>query len=379
MGVPWESVIKSFRSELGTKSFATLQEYVDHFLQFFRKPNRIISNEMQRDFFLSLVTGIFIKIREGIEEEIQNSFGKGATVSQQDVQRIAEECITTRHSEVSSNKMLPQYANHTPAKLCHKYWAKIVRTKKSVFQQIPIPANTDDMLEGILFAAMCSEWTPQGQSGIVFAGFGQDEIFPSICHFPISQVLDGQVKYGEMHKQSISVKNSSVIMPFAQSEMAHVFMEGVDPSYKELMLQYLKKMFDDYPEQLLNLIPNLPPAQHTDLLKKLRTVGTQLVEKYEKDSHEYRYANQIQPVVNAISVLSKDMLAEVAESLVSLTSFKRRISITSAETVGGPIDVAVISKGDGFIWIKRKHYFKAQMNHAYLHNYFGGSDEDKEA
>ena len=34
----------------------------------------------------------------------------------------------------------------------------------------------------------------------------------------------------------------------------------------------------------------------------------------------------------------------MAESLVNLTSFKRRVTM-DAETVGGPIDVAVISKG----------------------------------
>jgi len=39
----------------------------------------------------------------------------------------------------------------------------------------------------------------------------------------------------------------------------------------------------------------------------------------------------------------------------------RRVSM-DAETVGGPIDVAVISKGDGFVWIKRKHYFRSELN-----------------
>ena len=59
----------------------------------------------------------------------------------------------------------------------------------------------------------------------------------------------------------------------------------------------------------------------------------------------------------------------MAEALVSLTSFKRRFSL-DAETVGGPVDVAVLSKGDGFIWIKRKHYFKPELNPHFLTNYF---------
>ena len=60
-------------------------------------------------------------------------------------------------------------------------------------------------------------------------------------------------------------------------------------------------------------------------------------------------------------MLPKDELAAMAEALVNLTKFRRRIS-QDRETVGGPIDVAVITKGDGFVWIKRKHYFDPALN-----------------
>jgi len=38
----------------------------------------------------------------------------------------------------------------------------------------------------------------------------------------------------------------------------------------------------------------------------------------------------------------------------------------AAVVVVGPVDVAVISKGDGLIWIKRKHYFAPDLNHRYF-------------
>ncbi len=40
------------------------------------------------------------------------------------------------------------------------------------------------------------------------------------------------------------------------------------------------------------------------------------------------------------------------------------------ETVSDPIDVAVISKGDGFVWIKRKHYFERELNQHFFANYY---------
>ena len=67
------------------------------------------------------------------------------------------------------------------------------------------------------------------------------------------------------------------------------------------------------------------------------------------------------PVRETIAVLPKDELAAMAEAFVNLTKFRRRVTPV-AETVSGPIDVAVITKGDGFVWIRRKHYFAPDIN-----------------
>ena len=72
--------------------------------------------------------------------------------------------------------------------------------------------------------------------------------------------------------------------------------------------------------------------------------------------------------MSSIASLSKEDLAELAESLVYLTYLKRRMSF-SEESVGGPIDVAIITKGDGFVWLKRKHYFDKELNHDFIHRY----------
>jgi len=75
------------------------------------------------------------------------------------------------------------------------------------------------------------------------------------------------------------------------------------------------------------------------------------------------------PIIEIVNHLPKEELAAMAEALVNLTSFKRHVT-RQAETVGGPVDVAVISRGDGFIWIKRKQYFTKELNPQFLLNYF---------
>jgi hypothetical protein len=92
------------------------------------------------------------------------------------------------------------------------------------------------------------------------------------------------------------------------------------------------------------------------------------MDNFGKNTGRYVRENFSDPVVRMVAMLPKDELAHLAESLVALTSLKRRVS-SDAETVGGPIDVALISKGDGFVWIKRKHYFPSDLNHQFARNY----------
>jgi hypothetical protein len=52
---------------------------------------------------------------------------------------------------------------------------------------------------------------------------------------------------------------------------------------------------------------------------------------------------------------------DVAEFLVQTTIEFSKFS-PGAPTVGGPIDIAAITKYEGFKWIKRKHYYNSEYN-----------------
>jgi hypothetical protein len=86
-----------------------------------------------------------------------------------------------------------------------------------------------------------------------------------------------------------------------------------------------------------------------------------------RTSAENRF-DPINPILSQVGVSGKagavhpvSDLAALAKSLVELQSLKERVTRDS-ESVGGPIDVAVISKHDGFVWIERKHYFRPELN-----------------
>lgn len=106
-------------------------------------------------------------------------------------------------------------------------------------------------------------------------------------------------------------------------------------------------------------------------MKAVRGRCRELLKGYDTGVGARKQEEYVSPILDAVAMLPKDELGAMAEALVNLTSFKRKVSV-EAETVGGPIDVAVISRGDGFVWIKRKHYFDPELNPQYFSSRYGG-------
>jgi len=90
---------------------------------------------------------------------------------------------------------------------------------------------------------------------------------------------------------------------------------------------------------------------------------TETVEKAIREAlnHEAR-KKYTEPLMTAVSGLPRYDLATFAEALVNLTALRKRMDVAEHESVGGPVDVAVISKGDGFVWVKRKDLVRGSVS-----------------
>jgi hypothetical protein len=203
------------------------------------------------------------------------------------------------------------------------------------------------------------------------AGFGEQEVFPSVVSFTVEALVDDCLKWRERPDESAHIDqlNNASIVPFAQREMVDIFLAGIDPNYKGLLLSAVGQLLQRYSSEIFKSIPDASLPKKKELVAALQTGIPGLVQGLDASLRDYAQKRHIAPIINAVGALPKDELAAMAESLVNLTSFKRRISM-DAETVGGEIDVAVISKGDGFIWIKRKHYFDPSKNPHFMVNYY---------
>ena len=207
-------------------------------------------------------------------------------------------------------------------------------------------------------------------SGIVIAGFGTKEFFPRLeihkCHGSIL----GHTLYNRTELKAISHDNTSEVVPLAQSDMAVTFMNGISADA-------LKDIDSAVDTALSQFETDLKAAGTVAADMDLSAKRAELKGKLGDSLSTKFTSSHTMPMKRVVGMLPVDELAELAEILIRVESLKERVTRES-EQVGGPIDVAVISKGDGFIWIKRKHYFKPDLNPRYFARK-GVRDHDYEA
>jgi len=209
-------------------------------------------------------------------------------------------------------------------------------------------------------------------TGIVIAGFEGDKLFPSCIAYKIIYLYDEKFITCDFEENEVSLKKDGdvIVKSFAQSDVIITFLNSIDLNTKSQILNFFNEINSNYANQLIELIKN---NENIDEDSKKEVLNEIINFNNNNISLNIEFSNFIQsienrhvsPILRSIGALPYEELSNLCESLIKITSLKRKVQ-SDLETVGGDVDVAIITKGDGFIWTKRKHYFDANLNHQFF-------------
>ena len=194
-------------------------------------------------------------------------------------------------------------------------------------------------------------------TGLVFAGYGTGENYPSFRELRIGGLFDSGLQAEDMGGVTIDAGNTSWIEAFAQRDVVDSYLTGMDEDMKSKVANTVASLLDEVTETIAD-------ASDAKTEEMIREDNDALLRRFDELLDEYAFRNYMWPVKSYLRFLSKDEMASLAESLITLTYLRRRAS-DDYETVRGPVDVAIISKHEGFVWIKHKLYFKKDLNIGY--------------
>ena len=362
ISMPWETIIKMFRSTMGEQSFPTLQEYQAAFLNYLREMSYFHDEEERKE----AVRWSFTRVVRELIGEALTALPRGE--SDEDKLRV----LFTERLTSSINRYAQLYEALEPLSEFDDYrFEDFQSSYRDIIKEVatgqpntpPIPTEVLPNLEHLLYILIRTPTFFGNSTGLVFAGFGEKEVYPSILSYKVGEVVADRLRIVEEVSDQVSAKNLAGIHPFAQTDVIDMFLSGIDPGVKQAYLGSVRNYLLGYNEVIAGLV------EDEELRMKLLNLDVgpavdQLNVQFQALERSLRFV----PTISTVANLGKEDLAEMAESLIYLTYLKRRTS-PSEESVGGPIDVAIISKGDGFVWKKRKHYFEPELNQAFFANY----------
>lgn len=365
LGIPWEPLITRFGDSIGPAPLPVLADYAERFLNFLKNEQELITADIEKQYFTSLIYTYYLFFRQIFQQNSMEIIRVQGVISEDQIGDIVAEKINEIYSKIAVAESVPGIDQAHIRDLSKTYDDITTRAISEVFEQLPIPDLARAQLKEIpflFFGKYSGSLDPMVQnfSGIVIAGFGEKEIFPSLVTFAIEGRLSGALKYKETENKKITLETGAYVIPFAQREMVDIFMSGIDPRLIDALVESLSEIFHQFPQAIVDSIETMKDDEKSSLKTQFQPQSDELISRISTYIDNYRASN-IGPVINVVISLPKTELAAMAESLVNLTSLKRKVSL-QAETVGGPVDVAVISKRDGFVWIKKKHYFKEELN-----------------
>lgn len=376
-GIPVEAIVKMYRDRVCQQHFSKVFDYAQAFLKHVEEidtPDITISLNIR-----SLCANKAFEIRHLIngitESHFQDARSEDANFSLDELLSEIDKSINQeldRQIQCLTGEPQLDWSEGLAVNDVISHHGDCVRELITyVFDGDYLPDDRRDKIILLLSWSLLTEYPRSELTGLVFAGFGQDEIFPSLIAFEVYGRVAGKLKYMRTYKFDVDRKlvPDAAIIPFAQKEMVDRFMYGLDDEFLELCREYFSGSLASLKGNLISLLAEASDGVKDAVVPAIDTILAEFGDRIVPD-HLNRLQTEFSDMVRS---MPKQELAALSESLVHITSLKRKFS-ADAESVGGPIDVAMITRAEGFVWVKRKHYFDPALNPRYFARRYGRND-----
>ena len=352
-GVPWEIVAKDFREHLDQKAFKDLDGYAQKMSTYIQSHDQLFPKDFQKESFLEdtvKAASLHLYFRILVDESVKSAD------SEQSRTTAIRELMENDLSEVENEELPTHFEQYDLDEALASYSKELAEKLKEQYENDSNTKGVDwDSLGELAIKLLLKRYSRyMDRTGIVFAGFGENDYFPSYREYNCYGLLLGKFLFDEESNQQVDRNNPSVIKPFATTAMVNTFVVGFSSDVFGLVKEETRKSVKAFAESI--------SADHgVDFGSALDSAVESVVEQHTDAWVKSALSNHAWPLLRVIGSLPVDEMAELAETLIMLESLKEKVT-QPTESVGGPIDVCVISKTEGFIWIKRKHYFDPKLN-----------------
>jgi hypothetical protein len=406
-GISWERVIGLYREYRRDEELPRLVDYISDFKKFITTHEALCVSEVNDIAIQSdLITKFTNTIKPAAEKEKivrATGFSGEEMWKETDLTNYFDEAISKRIEDIlfqvrtqtkerNEGKDSDAWHNHQ-YKVKKRHFNNIQTASEEFVKRHECPELYENMCEIFLYHLSCfeQEFNWRSKSKIVICGFGKLEMKPTMCSFEVGcDIGNGPfsplTRYYIRNRRSYSDNGAWIqeenpndpseylwstigfTSGFAQKDNMETLLSGIHPNTRSSLGRYLApQIVKELSPMITEMVSSVPGVGKATLEKISARMNEGTGELYEKTDEivkaalfdEWGYHRRRFQKVTASVPLEE--LSKFVEILVSLEAQVSHY-LHDVRSVGGPIDVATISKEDGFIWIKSKQLHESKLN-----------------
>jgi len=353
MGHPWEVLLEHFRKRHKSGTLRRVRDYAAAFTGMLDNLEEFFPRARQKDEYKWLLAAVFRFVFR-LAHYLHESGAKGPD---EEILRLAIELVWKRYQfreDGSPRRDLPCFPPGFAETMAREHAGIADELIAYGFSAFVLDAASRQRLHDIAVWCVLKDLFLEDVTGLVFAGYGSEELYPVAVTCNASAVICGIVKRAEADVTAIGSDMHSAITLYADCEVTYSFLRGIELDLEARIYGTVEAMSRALVDKLADAFTGIDPAERESVRRRFQAqhLPQHMRQLYGLIS-EYQQEAYINPILKVLAIATRKDLAEMAHDLVALNIFKKRI-MAQKQTVGGAIDVAVISREAGFAWWKQQ-------------------------
>jgi len=356
LGRSWSHIAHAFKREQGDREFDTVKACADAFFAFIDNNRKLFPEQEEREEFEGLIRAAILTVldhartmRRAAPSEFDSD--DAAFVGALDLYRAH-----LAHDETGEARGTLAVFEHLTRDRFYELYAPVLDALiQGALGPFGMQSDIRDKLFDFAFMIATKPAFLEPYAGLVFAGFGEGDVFPVYTHYYGSILVDGVMKRAHDETTQVGVEDgpNAYLRTFAQAEMTHAFLRGVHPFMFELMTS-MNAVTNEAAAEAALKEAGLDDTTIDTVMNHLRGRALpQLSAEFTTAAQSISQQEFINPFISVVSASGKKQLAETAKALVELNILKSDLHMAQTG-VGGEVDVAMISRTNGFEWYAKK-------------------------
>jgi hypothetical protein len=346
---PFEVLITEWKKTIN-RPLQKLDDYVDSLLNWISHRQDLFSEELQGEFLRKVATDYLIEIRQSIINNLNYDEVAASEWNSEEAFRIANETLENDVAWLDKIADLVGLNSNWSDARYNLYKDIFKEVIDWVFDDVPRNEISDQHYEAICRRLLYKSFGLDNHDArLVFAGYGEQDIYPVQTAVTLQGAVADRPRYV---RESLSITPSfeCALRTHGQDEAIQTFLRAYDQSFLRVATNNLK----DYSALLeREVISRLIEEDDESTSKAVEEHLDQQIEKLRSAFSEKSENDWVTPFTSTLAGLPIASLAKMAESLIEL-QILRQSSQGVQDTVGGPVDVAVVTRERGVEWFRHK-------------------------